>query len=186
MMAQTSTLRELRLIKRTAWQQIQNEGKREPRPTDNVHAALAVKALLYVACLNWYTLELETELTDAGLFRHTVKHQVKRIQEITSLVHSQAWEMLNKINESGHRYNEEMDRYRRIIDDNVLLPPPERSASIVSTLVRLILRENEYLRPHGFDFVYAWRLRPIPSLLADVGVNITDLDRVIEINVNRK
>ena len=89
------------LIKRTAWMNIQIEERKrrgEIEETDALTEACAAKArrgLEYVACLNSVALDLETELTEAGLFRHAAKRTVREIQQIAGRVHQQAWKMLN-------------------------------------------------------------------------------------------
>lgn len=54
----------------------------EPEAVTEACAAKAHRGLEYVACLNSVAIDLEMELTEAGLFRHAAKRTVREIQQI--------------------------------------------------------------------------------------------------------
>ena len=179
---------QLQLIKRTAWMNIQIEERKrrgEIEETDALTEACAAKArrgLEYVACLNSVALDLETELTEAGLFRHAAKRTVREIQQIAGRVHQQAWKMLNDYKAGvGRVYNDRMDAVAQAIDGAVLLKAPERAYNIMAALIRLISKINVTLRPYNWDFVYARELESIGPKLERLGIKDYRIDEIIEI-----
>ena len=180
------TLQEAQLIKRTAWMNIQIEGKRQkdrlkPQPADEICATKARRGLELVACLNYVSLDLEAELFDAGLFRHETKRIVREIQRIVERVHQQAWRMLNDYKDGvGRVYNDRMDVVYNAISDAVLRTPPERSYNIMLAMVREIDNINRYLKPRNWDFYYARELQDIIPKLRRINIEDKHLDCIIE------
>lgn len=179
---------QLQLIKRTAWMNIQIEERRrrgefgETEALTEACAAKARRGLEYVACLNSVALDLETELTEAGLFRHAAKRTVREIQQIAGRVHQQAWKMLNDYKDGvGRVYNDRMDAVAQAIDGAVLLKAPERAYNIMAALIRLISKINVTLRPYNWDFVYARELESIEPKLKRLGFKDYHIDEIIEI-----
>lgn len=181
------TLPQAQLIKRTAWMNIQIEERKrrgEIEETEALTEACAVKArhgLEYVACLNSVALDLETELTEAGLFRHAAKRTVREIQQIAAQVHQQAWTMLNDYKRGvGRIYDARMESVEAAIDGAILLQAPERAYNIMAALVRLIAGINDELRPYNWDFFYARELAAIGPKLARLGIVDYGVDCIIE------
>lgn len=179
---------QLQLIKRTAWMNIQIEEKRRRGEIEQseaemeVCAAKARRGLEYVACLNSVAIDLEMELTEAGLFRHAAKRTVREIQQIAGRVHQQAWKMLNDYKDGvGRVYNDRMDAVAQAIDGAVLLKAPERAYNIMAALIRLISKINVTLRPYNWDFVYARELESIEPKLKRLGFKDYHIDEIIEI-----
>lgn len=180
------TLKEAQLIKRTALMNIQMEEKRrkdrlKPQPADEICAAKARRGLELVACLNYVSLDLETELADAGMFRHETKHIVRDIQRIVERVHQSAWRMLNDYKDGvGRIYNDRMEIVYNAINDAVLLLPPERSYNIMLAIARVIDNINRFLKPYNWDFYYARELRDIIPKLRRINIEDRQLDCIIE------
>lgn len=179
---------QLQLIKRTAWMNIQIEERKrrgEFGETEALAEACAAKArrgLEYVACLNSVAIDLEMELTEAGLFRHAAKRTVREIQQIAGRVHQQAWKMLNDYKAGvGRVYNDRMDAVAQAIDGAVLLKAPERAYNIMAALIRLISKINVTLRPYNWDFFYARELESIEPKLKRLGIKDYHIDEIIEI-----
>lgn len=78
-MSAVSTQQELLLCRRMAWHNMQPH---KPRPEDVKYTADAIRMLNYIAALNYAMLDLEEELTAAGLFRQDVKRRVNQVSEI--------------------------------------------------------------------------------------------------------
>lgn len=80
------TLPQAKLMKRTAWMnmQIEERRRRGEMPEPEACAAKARRGLEYVACLNSVAIDLEMELTEAGMFRHAAKRTVREIQQIAA------------------------------------------------------------------------------------------------------
>lgn len=67
-----------------------------PRPEDEKYIPDAVRMLLYVACLNYAMLDLETALADAGRLRLLTKHRFNQAQRIVTGTHGTAYDMLQR------------------------------------------------------------------------------------------
>lgn len=183
------TYAQAQLIKRTAWMNIQIEERKrrgEIEETEALTEACAAKArhgLEYVACLNSVAFDLETELTEAGMFRHAVKRTVREIQQIAGRVHQQAWTMLDNYKRGvGRVYNDRMDTVTKAIDGAILLKAPERAYNIMAALIRIISKINAELRPYNWDFYYARELEGIGAKLERLGIKDYHVDEIIEIN----
>lgn len=179
---------QLQLIKRTAWMNMQIEERRrrgempEPEAVTEACAAKARRGLEYVACLNSVAIDLEMELTEAGLFRHAAKRTVREIQQIAAQVHQQAWTMLNDYKRGvGRIYDARMESVEAAINGAIMLQAPERAYNIVAALVRLIAGINDELRPYNWDFFYARELAAIGPKLARLGIKDYHVDEIVEI-----
>lgn len=186
------TLSQAQLIKRTAWMNIQIEERRrrgEIKESEAVTEACAAKArrgLEYVACLNSIAIDLEMELTEAGMFRHAAKRTVREIQQIAAQVHQEAWRMLNNYKKGvGRVYDNRMESVEAAINRAILLQAPERAYNIVAALVRLISKINAELRPHDWHFIYARELESVGPKLERLGINDYHIDEIIEINTRQ-
>lgn len=181
------TLPQAKLMKRTAWMNMQIEERRrrgempEPEAVTEACAAKARRGLEYVACLNSVAIDLEMELTEAGMFRHAAKRTVREIQQIAARVHQQAWTMLNDYKRGvGRVYDARMESVEAAIDGAILLRAPERAYNIMAALVRLIAGINDELRPYNWDFFYARELAAIGPKLARLGIRDYGVDCIIE------
>lgn len=171
--------RQARLIKRTAWVNMQ---PRKPRPEDERLVPIAIRMLTYIACLNYAMYDLETELSDAGILRHGVKRSFRIAKDHVQQVHQEAYMMLHKINNKAAReYNDRMDWAWSKIDNSVLLEAPERAYNIVIALIRLIEKTNTSLQGR-YDFAPAKVLYRIPERLACTGIEDRWIDLIIEMN----
>lgn len=179
-------------MKRTAWMNMQIEERRrrgempEPEAVTEACAAKARRGLEYVACLNSVAIDLEMELTEAGMFRHAVKRTVREIQQIAGRVHQQAWTMLDNYKRGvGRVYNDRMDTVTKAIDGAILLKAPERAYNIMAALIRIISKINAELRPYNWDFYYARELEGIETKLERIGIKDYHIDEIIEINTRQ-
>ena len=84
------------LMKHTAWMNTRLI-ERGPRPEDERYVPLAVRMLTLVGCLNYAMLDLESELTASGLFRHETKRRYTQARTLVAQAHGIAWSMLRKI-----------------------------------------------------------------------------------------
>ena len=84
---------------------------RGPRPEDERYVPLAVRMLTLVGCLNYAMLDLESELTASGLFRHETKRRYTQAQTLVLQAHGIVWSMLRKIDDRAARqYNDRRTR----------------------------------------------------------------------------
>lgn len=86
------------LMKHTAWMNTRLI-ERGPRPEDERYVPLAVRMLTLVGCLNYAMLDLESELTASGLFRHETKRRYTQARTLVAQAHGIAWSMLRKIDD---------------------------------------------------------------------------------------
>ena len=101
--------RQAMLMKHTAWMNTRLI-ERGPRPEDERYVPLAVRMLTLVGCLNYAMLDLESELTASGLFRHETKRRYTQARTLVAQAHGIAWSMLRKIDDRAARqYNDKTD-----------------------------------------------------------------------------
>ena len=174
--------REALLMKRMALHNIRRCENSTPSKEDERYVPVAVQMLLCIAVLDYVLLDLEEELTAAGLFRHEVKHRVRRAQELSLKVHGEAYRALHGVAPSaGHQYNGRLDDAYRKIQAGVLLEAPERSYNLAVALCRQIGRLNRELTGR-YDFAPARALGSIPSLLSCCGVKDYRIDYIVELS----
>lgn len=117
--------RQAMLMKHTAWMNTRLI-ERGPRPEDERYVPLAVRMLTLVGCLNYAMLDLESELTASGLFRHETKRRYTQAQTLVAQAHGIAWSMLRKIDDRAARqYNDKTDEAYRTISGCILLEAPQ-------------------------------------------------------------
>ena len=134
--------RQAMLMKHTAWMNTRLI-ERGPRPEDERYVPLAVRMLTLVGCLNYAMLDLESELTASGLFRHETKRRYTQARTLVAQAHGIAWSMLRKIDDRAARqYNDKTDEAYRTISGCILLEAPQRSYNIVLSLCRIISSLN--------------------------------------------
>lgn len=149
-------------MKHTAWMNTRLI-ERGPRPEDERYVPLAVRMLTLVGCLNYAMLDLESELTASGLFRHETKRRYTQARTLVAQAHGIAWSMLRKIDDRAARqYNDKTDEAYRTISGCILLEAPQRSYNIVLSLCRIISSLNGRISGR-YDFnpanlLYASRL----------------------------
>ena len=113
--------RQAMLMKHTAWMNTRLI-ERGPRPEDERYVPLAVRMLTLVGCLNYAMLDLESELTASGLFRHETKRRYTQARTLVAQAHGIAWSMLRKIDDRAARqYNDKTDEAYRTISGCILL-----------------------------------------------------------------
>lgn len=87
------TQQEMLLIRRTAWMNIQiedNPSIRKPKKRERDDLIKAMYMLAYIGAIDMALYDLVEELTEAGLYRHSLKAQVNRIMRIVAHANGQA------------------------------------------------------------------------------------------------
>ena len=170
------------LMKHTAWMNTRLI-ERGPRPEDERYVPLAVRMLTLVGCLNYAMLDLESELTASGLFRHETKRRYTQARTLVAQAHGIAWSMLRKIDDRAARqYNDKTDEAYRTISGCILLEAPQRSYNIVLSLCRIISSLNGRISGR-YDFNPAKPRVRIPALLECTGIEDYRIDEIIELNL---
>ena len=170
------------LMKHTAWMNTRLI-ERGPRPEDERYVPLAVRMLTLVGCLNYAMLDLESELTASGLFRHETKRRYTQARTLVAQAHGIAWSMLRKIDDRAARqYNDKTDEAYRTISGCILLEAPQRSYNIVLSLCRIISSLNGRISGR-YDFNPPKPLVRIPALLECIGIEDCKIDGIIELNL---
>lgn len=174
--------RQAMLMKHTAWMNTRLI-ERGPRPEDERYVPLAVRMLTLVGCLNYAMLDLESELTASGLFRHETKRRYTQARTLVAQAHGIAWSMLRKIDDRAARqYNDKTDEAYRTISGCILLEAPQRSYNIVLSLCRIISSLNGRISGR-YDFNPAKPFVRIPALLECTGIEDYRIDEIIELNL---
>ena len=128
-------------------------------------------------------LDLESELTASGLFRHETKRRYTQARTLVAQAHGIAWSMLRKIDDRAARqYNDKTDEAYRTISGCILLEAPQRSYNIVLSLCRIISSLNGRISGR-YDFNPAKPLVRIPALLECTGIEDYRIDEIIELNL---
>ena len=157
--------------------------ERKPTNEDERYVPIAVRMLLYVACLNYAMLELELELRATGLLKHEVKRRFAQSMDLVFRVHGTAYEMLLKVDpRTAYQYNDRMEAAYKQISDCVLLEAPEKSYNVVLSLCRLIEKYNGRISGR-YDFAPAKALYRIPAMLECTGIEDYKIDEIIEFNL---
>lgn len=176
----TLTYRQAMLIKHTAWVNMQ---ERKPTQADEKYVSIAVKMLLYVACLNYAMLDLEQDLGASGRLKHEVRRRFSQSQNLVFKVHGTAYGMLLNLDpRAAYQYNDRMESAYQRISDCILLAGPEKSYNVVLSLCRLIEKYNGRISGR-YDFAPAKALYRIPSLLECAGIEDCKIDEIIELNL---
>lgn len=135
---------QMSLMKRTAWLNASyemNPSLRPPKPTDRQELVTAMYMLAYLGAIDMALIDLEEELTIAGLYRHALKRDLNRIHKIVGDANGYASDILKAVN-NGTRVNQYVDMfeyaYNKVqkcirLDDK----PLDRAYSIVKALSRL-------------------------------------------------
>lgn len=177
-------LRQAQLIKRMAWRQIDLLDRKNISSEDEKHLSFrAVRMLTFIACLNYAMLYLESDLAVAGKLRDNKRRYFYMAKHIASDAHQTAYKMLASINDNvGYEYHKALDTTWKKIDECILLPPLEKSYSIVCALCRLIGTLNKELGKRYY-FAPAQHIERIPHIMDVQGVEDKNVDRIIDVNI---
>lgn len=182
MATQPMTIEQMQLIKRTAWQNMQNQ---EPNEKDMKYIPDAIRMLTYIAAIDSVMYELVEELEEAGLYHHEIKRRVNQVHDMIRNIHDRSFVMLRGVSETaGRQYNDAMEREVNSISRNVSLEAPERAYNVVLALARLIGKYNDKISPR-YDFRPSRQLSRVASLLSAIPFRDYNIDRIIEINYKR-
>lgn len=176
------TLEQAKLIKRMAWQNMQ---ERKPTEDDVKYVLIAVRMLSYIGALDYALFEFQDALQSAGHFRHAVKRIVLQSQALVMAVHSEAYRALGTISTPATRqYNDMAEATFAKCQECILLNGEEKPYNIVISLCRLIEKLNKQLKGR-YDFAPARKLYRIPSLLSVCQLHDYDIDQIIEQNTKK-
>lgn len=115
-----------------------------PEPTGAEKDKITIRALYmlaYLGAIDLALIDLEKELTDIGLYKHTLKHQIGRICKIVAMANGEASFGLKRGNK-GQRLRQHSEMYEYAYyraQECILTPPPNRAYSIVKALSRLFI-----------------------------------------------
>lgn len=165
-------------MKQTAWMNMQ---PRKPSKADERFIPIAIEMLSYIGVLNYALLDLEEELIQQGLFKFSKKKAIKQAQSLVTSVHSEAYQMLAKIDKAACRqYNDRVDTTFTQIQGQILLDGIEKPYNITIALCRLIEKLNKKLE-RRYNFAPARVLYRIPALLSIIGAHDYNIDNIIEL-----
>lgn len=175
---------QLRLIKHTAWQIIQNGVPKEHlSATQDKRNHEAVVMLSLVASAYKFCDELITELEEAGLYRHAIKRSANQVEPILRGALNNATTILKRVNngKTNEGYYDCMDAFYEAIDNCVSLQPPERIYNILLSICRLVARydakltEYHHLRQH--------EATKVVRVLQDMPIHDYKMDNIIDLTV---
>ena len=171
------------LIRKTAWQQIQNEVPSELSATQFKRNQEAVVMLSLVAAAYKFCDELITELEDANMYKHNNKRMANQVEPILKRASNGAMSILKRVNngKTNAGYFDCMDAFYDAIDHCVSLDPPERIYNILLSICRLVdkystkLTEYRHLQSH--------EAVKVVRLLQQIPIHDYKMDNVIELTV---
>ena len=154
---------------------------REVKPTGEAkerYEKNARRLFIYVACLNSAMIDFETELRKANMFRHGLKRDFNRVSSLIEKASQALFKGMHKYfgDEACREYNNCMEYASEKIDDRLFFAQPEKSYSIVMSLIRLTLKANNgvlYKQSYIFGLEHAFKM-------LQCGLKDYHLDVVIE------
>lgn len=160
-----------------------NMQDRKPSADDKKYTSKAVRMLTFIACLNSVMYDLEDALSEAGMFKHSVKYRCNMASSIARIAHVEAYDMLRTISPNAAReYNSVMEKTYNTICSHITLPPIEKYYNIVMALVRLITELNNELLSR-YNFIPARALLKVEDLLSVCKIKDYKIDNIILINI---
>lgn len=182
----TPTLQHLKsrqLIRKTAWQQIQNETPKDITPEQFKRNQEAVVMLSLVATAYKFCDELITELEDANMYKHNNKRMANQVEPILKEASTGAMTILKRVNNGkvNTGYYDCMDAFYDAIDHCVSLEPPERIFNILLSICRLVgkysakLTEYKHLQSH--------KAVEVVKILERIPIHDYKMDNIIELTV---
>ena len=148
----------------------------------------AVKMIILAACLDYAMVDLECELTNAGLFRQQVKKSFNMANRLVMDCHNVFYNMLANKNfeKAKKQYLQHSDNTWQAICEGVLPNEPlEGAYNRVLSLCRLTLKYNEELRGR-YDCYCVDKLATLPRLISGLGIKDYNLDFLIESKISYK
>ena len=176
------TLESALLVKRYAWRMML---PREDKPSasdvrDNLRA---VRELVMIGVLDYVMLDLESSLTDAGLYRQGVKKTIRRCCDVVRSLHDTLYKrILSQSDEARRHYSRLRDDGYFSLRDHVVVNGIETYVSEVRSLCRLILSLNDSLRGR-YDY------RPIDDLalvlreVGELGYDDANIDFLVDYSI---
>lgn len=135
-------IQELRLMKRTAWMNIQREVHPPVQPNsaqEKKEITTAVYMLAYLGAIDMTLYDLVEDLQNAGLYKHSIKRNVGRVSRAVATANGIANNTLKRVN-GGVRVRQYTDMYEyayNAIQQHILIESPHRAYSIIKSLARL-------------------------------------------------
>lgn len=137
-------LRELQLMKRTAWMndRLERCPKMPNEAQEKQELTTAMYMLAYLGAIDMALIDLKDTLQQLGIYRHSLKHTIERVCKVVANANGLANSILKAVN-NGQRVRQYADMYEYAynkVQDNILIEnPSHRSYSIVKALSRLFI-----------------------------------------------
>lgn len=139
-------LRQLELMKRTVWMNIQRIDKPSPERQRDVKAdkdlTIAMYMLAYLGAIDMALIDLKEQMQEAKLYKQSLKYNFNRVERVVSTANGYANAILQAVN-NGVRVKQYADMYEYAFNatqDSILIEhPANRSYSIVKALSRLFI-----------------------------------------------
>lgn len=171
------------LIRKTTWQQVQNEIPKEFDATQKKRNEEAVIMLSLVAAAYKFCDELISELEDAGLYRHAIRREANKVEPMLKRASHGAMAILKRVNNGkvNTGYYDCMDQFYEAIDNCVSLDPPERCYNILLAICRIVgkysnkLTEYKHLQSH--------EAVKVVKILERIPIHDYKMDNIIELTV---
>lgn len=137
--------------------------------------------LLYFAVLDIAITNVAEELKEVGLYRHANKRTINEVEGTVMQSFNALYKKVQLVEHfrMRHSYDNAMIQLYDAIDENILIPAPNRSYSIACALCRLINKHNDSMG--RFIIAEAWPIRAVLKKLERIqGVTDKNIDFIID------
>lgn len=135
-----NTIKQLQLMKRTAWLNMQKEMMPPPPDKDDKQdITTAMYMLAYLGAMDMVLYDLIDEATAIGVYRHNVKHSIGKVKDAIATANGLANSILKSIN-NGVRVRQYSDMFEYAYNEaqkHILIESPNRAYSIFKAMARL-------------------------------------------------
>lgn len=140
----TNTIRQLQLIKRTAWVNANRKPRAATKDEADRYGRNIVFSLVYAAVLNGFIYDLESAMKEDKTMDDSAKKVIRLLHRTAQNAHGDIYTTFGKNVEGfGESYNRSYDRVSDAIEANINLEGGERYYNIVLALLRLIRKYNQ-------------------------------------------
>lgn len=175
----TNTLRELELIKRTAWANMRRPRRSATEEEADRLAPNVVNAVVYTAALNGILYDFEDAVKAERTQNDSVKKVLRMLHHSAHYAHGEIYRVFNDAIEGfGKLYNQRYDLTAQAIEEHVGMSGGQKYYNIVLALLRLIDRNNEACGRFRSPALVA--LQPFQRRLAELRLPYEDKGEVIE------
>uniref|UniRef100_UPI0040568DEF hypothetical protein n=1 Tax=Alistipes sp. TaxID=1872444 RepID=UPI0040568DEF len=129
--------------------------------------------------------DLQQDLLNVGLLRHSVKRYIQEAIKCTGRVHELLYKGISSYSENfGKWYNEQFERAEGKIGQHTLLSGVERSYNVVCALGRMAISANEKCERFRCPAITSIEDAKRYIERCKLGINDYGIDRILELGID--